>query len=424
MTRFLTLGSSQRILNYVLAVVLSCVCANFAYASEQSQRQWLFWLLDSVKKHPSSDVLKNQYLAQMSDSKGLERPLYDYELEAELEKNGDDNNVFVGISKTLDWSGVHSEQLEQAKLLQIAAKQELMAAQLNQLREALEVYVTWYSDRRLNSQALLEKQQLDALSALVAERARNRDLGLVDKNMADLVLARKQASIATQQSATLETEYVFNQWFSSTEINTQVFDQALAEIFVNYVFSEDTSDLSHPDVLLAKAQWQLQLQQSAVVEKSIKTQPTLGIGVGEDESESVVALRFGVPLGQSQRLKYQPIAAQQQAHALEAYYRQEAMSFKHRVAIAQQQWRLLKSDYLRWKNTTNTLLDNSTLLLEKQWRLGDIGTAEYLRLNEERNQTAVAGIELERAFFLKTIELMYLSNFSALYNTSDFNLFN
>ncbi|GAB2189032.1 hypothetical protein MAH1_06390 [Sessilibacter sp. MAH1] len=424
MTRFLTLGSSQRILNYVLAVVLSCVCANFAYASEQSQRQWLFWLLDSVKKHPSSDVLKNQYLAQMSDSKGLERPLYDYELEAELEKNGDDNNVFLGVSKTLDWSGVHSEQLEQAKLLQIAAKQELMAAQLKQLREALEVYVTWYSDRKLNSQALLETQQLDALSALVAERARNRDLGLVDKNMADLVFARKQASIATQQSATLETEYVFNQWFSSTEINTQVFDQALAEIFVNYVFSEDTSDLSHPDVLLAKAQWQLQLQQSAVVEKSIKIQPTLGIGVGEDEGESVVALRFGVPLGQSQRLKYQPIAAQQQAHALEAHYRQEAMSFKHRVAIAQQQWRLLKTDYLRWKNTTNTLLNDSTLLLEKQWRLGDIGTAEYLRLNEERNQTAVAGIELERAFFLKTIELMYLSNFSALYNTSDFNLFN
>jgi len=368
---------------------------------------WGVWLASQIQQHPEVLAAREQWLGSNARADAVEQPLYNPELSTDLERIGEENNYRISVQQTLDWWDRRGARQQQAGYLRTAAEAQYRHQLLNKTAEALAALVEWRSASRAATIVEGQKRQLDTLLELVEKRRRSGDLGSIDAELTFLTLSQQLAQVAEVEAALQKAESrvheLLPQWTPE-----------LGDIPEDFWPSEPASAtdrelLLHPAVASAQARWQSLKDEAEATRRAARAEPTVGLNAGRDGGESVAGLTFSIPLNIRNNFSAETRTAERTA--LEAEARFQAIYRKQRFEwqAAQAAWQRYEQQYRRWQDVVLGRVENSAKLLERQWRSGDLSTTDYLLALNQRAESLLAGIELEKQTQLALTEALQQS---------------
>ncbi len=226
------------------------------------------------------------------------------------------------------------------------------------------------------------------------KRQRAGDLGSVDAELTFLSLSQQLAQVAevdvALQKAQFRVRELLPEWSPERgNIPADFWSTSLDAV-------SDQELLKHPTVASAHANWQSLKEETNVVQRATKAEPTIGINVGRDSDEDVVALSFSIPLNVRNNFSAETRAAESRALEAEAQFQAAFRKQRFDSQAAYNTWQTYAQQYQRWQTVAQSRVENSAKLLERQWRSGDLSTSNYLLALNQRAESLLAGIELEK----------------------------
>lgn len=385
-----------------LATLLLLAWQPVAQAESQASASWNHWFYQQILQHPEVVAEREKMNAQLSSADARDQPLYNPELEAELEREGDDNNSRIGVSQTLDWWDKRGARQNQGNHARQAAQTAYQQVLQQKLTEALLAINDWQSARQRVAFAREQESQLDALLALVEQRQKTGDIGQIDAELAMLALSQLLNDSADAEAQLAKAGSKLKELFPESATETLT----VPEAFWQQGRRVDSARLvdQHPRVVQALAEWNAAKAQAEVATRDAKSDPTLGINGGKSGEDNVVALTFSIPLALRNDYRAEVRAASQESLAAEAHYYQVR---RQQLALLEGSEAALKAyagRHERWRTVMQARVGNSASLLDKQWRTGDLSTPDYLLALKERGESLQAGIELESEWHQAVIE--------------------
>ncbi|MCB2026613.1 MAG: TolC family protein, partial [Ottowia sp.] len=273
--------------------------------------------------------------------------------------------------------------------------------------EALGALVEWRSASQAATIAQAQREQLNTLLELVEKRQQAGDLGSIDAELTFLSLSQQLAQVAeveaTLQKAESRVRELLPQWTPERGGIPEDFWPSRPGS------TTDQELLKHPAVASAQARWQSLKEEAEVTRRSAKAEPTVGINAGRDGGENLVGVTFSIPLNVRNNFSAETRAAERAA--LEAEARFQAVYRKQRFdwQAAQAAWQRFDQQYRSWKTLVHGRVENSAKLLERQWRSGDLSTTDYLLALNQRAESLLAGIALEKQARLTLTDVLLQS---------------
>src|SRR3990167_5392060 len=386
----------------VMAGLLFLVFQQTAQATNQDSTSWNDWFYQQILQHPEVVAEREKMNAQLATAEARDQPLYNPELEAEVEREGEDNNSRLGVSQTLDWwdkRGARQNQGNHARQVAQTAYQQVLQQKLT---DALLALNDWQSAQQRVAFAREQESQLDALMALVEQRQKTGDLGQIDAELALLTLSQLLNDSADVEAQLAKAGAALTALFPDQSPSGLV----IPEAFWQKLHSVDAAKQvdQHPRVMQALAEWNAAKAQTEVAARDATSDPTLGINGGTSGEDKVVALTLSIPLAIRNDYRAVVRSASQEALAAEARFYQVR---RQQLALLDGSEAALKAyagRHERWRNVMQTRVGDSAALLEKKWRTGDLSTPDYLLALKERGESLQAGIELESEWHRAVIE--------------------
>lgn len=388
---------------FVLAALLLLIHQQNARAESQDTTAWNHWFYQQILQHPEVVSEREKMNAQLSTTEARDQPLYNPELEAEVEREGDDNNSRIGVNQTLDWWDKRGARQNQGNHARQAAQTGYQQVLQQKIMEALLAINDWQSAQQRVTFAREQESQLDALLALVEQRQKTGDLGQIDAELALLTLAQLLNDSADAEAQLAKAGATLKALFPERSTATITIPEAFWQQQRRGVDPAQQVD-RHPRVTQALAEWNAAKAQADVAARDAKSDPTVGINGGKSGEDNVVALTLSIPLALRNDYRAEVRAASQEALAAEAHYYQAR---RQQVALLEGSEAALKAyagRHERWRTVMQTRVGNSAALLEKQWRTGDLSTPDYLLALKERGESLQAGIELESEWHQAVLE--------------------
>lgn len=386
----------------VLAGLLSLALPQTAQAINPDLTSWNRWFYQQILQHPEVVAEREKMNAQLSTAEARDQPLYNPEIEAELEREGDDDNRRIGVTQTVDWWDKRGAQQDQGNYARQAAKTAYQQVLQQKIMDALLAISDWQSAQQQLAFAREQENQLDALLALVEQRQKTGDIGQIDAELALLTLSQLLRDSADAEAQLAKAEATLKELFPEKPPASL----SIPDAFWQQQMEVDPARLvdQHPRVVQALAEWNAAKAQQIVATREAKSDPTLGINGGKSGEDNVVALTFSIPLALRNTYRAEVRAASQEALAAEAHYykvrrQQVALLEGSKGAMAAYSGR-----HGRWHGLMQTRVSESAALLDKQWRTGDLSTPEYLLALKERRESLQAGIGLEVKWHQAVIE--------------------
>lgn len=376
-----------------LALFATCLFVVPLFGHAESSN-WNAWLTNQIEQHPDIVAAREQWLGANANADAAEQPIYNPELSAELERNGDEDNYRVGVEQTIDWWDKRGVKRQQASYLRTSAEALYQQQVLDKTAEVLAALVEWYFANRAAIIAQTQQQQFNTLLELVEKRKQAGDLGSIDAELTFLSLSQQllqvaEVEVALQRAQTRVRE-LLPEWSPERGgIPDGFWPPQLDSV-------TDQELLKHPAVVTVYDSWQSFKEEAKVIKRAAKAEPTVGINAGRDGEESVVGLTFSIPLTIRNNFNAEIRAAE--SKALEAEARFQALFRKQRFdwQAAHSTWQLYAEQYRRWQTVAQDRVENSAQLLERQWRSGDLSTSNYLLALNQRAESLLAGIQLEK----------------------------
>lgn len=388
-----------------IVLTVSMLCASMPSFAQNDN--WHIWLREKIQQHPAVIAAKERWLSAEAGSQALEQPLYNPELSTELERNGNYDNYRVGINQTIDWWDKRGARENQASFLRAAAKARYQQVLLDKTAEALMAQAQWQAASK--AQALISEQQtqLDALLSLVEKRKQAGDLGSIDAELTFLSLSTQMTQIAEIEANLQKTESKVRELLPgwTPELNP------VPESFWAKSDALDTKPdlLKLPLIASARSHWQALDEAAEATRRNAKAEPTIGINAGRDGDENVVGLSFSIPINVRNNYSAETRAAKREALEAEAQFRAIYRKQEFNWKAAHAAWQRFNQQYQRWQSQVLKRIQHSEALLKRQWLSGDLSTADYLLALNQRSESLLAGITLEKQTRLELIELLLAS---------------
>ncbi len=388
------------------ALLGACVLILPLLAHAQTS-DWNVWLASQIKQHPDVLAAREQWLGSNASADAVAQPLHNPELSTELERNGEEDNYQVGIQQTIDWWDKRSARQQQAGFMRVAAEAMYRRQVLDKTAEVLSVLVEWRSASRAATIAQAQKEQLDTLLTLAEKRQKAGDLGSIDAELTFLSLSQRLAQVAeveaTLQKAEIRARELLPQWTPARG--------GIPENFwpTQPGSATDQELLQHPAVASAQARWQSLKEEAEVTRRTARAEPTVGLNAGRDGGENLVGLSLSIPLNVRNNFSAETRAAEQAALEAEAHFQAVYRKQRFDLQTAQAVWQRYEQQYRRWQKLVQGRVENSADLLERQWRSGDLSTTDYLLALNQRAESLLAGIELEKQTRLTLTDVLLQS---------------
>jgi cobalt-zinc-cadmium efflux system outer membrane protein len=122
-----------------------------------------------------------------------------------------------------------------------------------------------------------------------------------------------------------------------------------------------------------------------------------------------VGLSLSIPLNVRNNFSAETRAAEQAALEAEAHFQAIYRKQRFNWQAAQAAWQRYEQQYRRWQKLVQGRVENSADLLERQWRSGDLSTTDYLLALNQRAESLLAGIELEKQTRLTLTDVLLQS---------------
>lgn len=401
---------------HVLAVsVVYCFATAPAFSATLNEANqnlsWQNWLKNQIEAQPEIVAAKQQLKAQLFLADGRTRSLYNPELETEFERVENSDNYRIGVSQTLDVWGKRNRRSQQADFIRLSAEQNYARTYQEKLAEALSVLATYQASKARYLLAQQQEQQINTLFQLVKSRQKTGDLGQIEVNFSLASLAQRLKETAQTMADFRTAETKAWELFPNLPSDKAVVPAQLWQINASSISEEGSLNAieSHPRVLLAKAQWEVQKETAELARLNTKADPTLGINAGRDGDEEVVGLTFSIPLNVRNNFSAERRAAEEEVLAAEAAYlgalRKQQYQIQATASIVQHYQKQLQ----RLESLIQQSNEQSSDLLERQWQTGDLSTNEYLIALQQNMAGALSGIELQEKFQLAVIDWLKAS---------------
>jgi outer membrane protein TolC len=386
--------------------VVTIVASHQAYAvtSEKNLNGWIKYIEKQLQTHPEIISAKQKLAGQFHLADGLEKAIYNPELSTEYEKEGPENNFTVGINQSIDRSDKRKSRSQQAVFLRAQARENYHILMQDKIAQALTALVNYQSILKKSKLTLKQENQLEKLIELVQEKTRSGDMGQLDAELAYLTLSQKFAQTASiqaqKQKARSKLTEILPEWQSENlDESTPIlfpYDETEAEQVVD----------DHPLVKMAKAKWEVAEIKTELAQKNKKADPTVGVNVGKVDNDNLVSLNFSMPLNFRNDFSEEYKAAREQALAAESAYLNAKRSQYFEIIGSQKAVREYKKRFQKWQKLMQGRDKDSELLLEKQWKIGDIGTSDYFLTLQQRTDGLLSGITLEQDYKTAVIQLL------------------
>ena len=391
-----------------LIVLLGCcyLAISTEQAFAQTNNNWKEWIDVQIKQHPRVISALEELKASRSTIKGASQPIYNPELETELEKEGDENNYRLGFKQTIDFNDRRDGYVNQAKFYSFETEKKYQSLIETQTFETLKAIVNRNVD--LKKSLIVQKQELliSRLIEVFQSRKNTGDLAYIDAQLAFMALSNRLKSSADvfaelrRSEALLATQ--LPDWKKNLPLLTvpQSFWQRNSDV------NPELRSRSHPDVMAYEMRWKALRSEVDLAMKKQHADPTFGINVGRQNNEDSVGLTFSIPLNIRNNFSSEVKAASEIALSAEESFKAEYLEKLQLIIGSEKVLFEYEKRYLHWQSIAKMALVDADTLLEKQWKSGDISTTDYIQLLNQLSDGQMAGIELEQKWKLSYIELL------------------
>jgi outer membrane protein TolC len=383
-----------------------CIMLSSETVFAEDLKLWKQWLSDQVDQHPTMVSELESLNAARSQLDGASQPLYNPELESELEREGDSNNYRLGIKQTFDWRDKRGARTQQFQLSGIRAKWRYQSLRQKQLAETLTSLVEWRIAYQRAKISRTQESHLTQLVDIIQQRHQAGDMSQIETELAYMALSQRLKSTAdaeaTLKLARAKVVTYLPAWNQDSTYSV------IPDSFWQWSNTKSIEQLSreHPDVAGAETLWQVLNAETELTRLEQHADPSLGINVGRQENESSVGLTFSIPLNVRNNFSANTRAVAHRALSAESSFRALFLQQLNLIKASQEVVFEYETRFKRWQNLTKSRPSDSSNLLKKQWRIGDLSTTDYIQILNQRSEGLIAGIELEQEWRLAYIEFI------------------
>lgn len=392
--------------------------------SNPTNSSWEDNFTQAISQHPDIVAATVEMDSKLANAQSMGKPLYNPELGAELESEGSNTNVRVGLSQSIDWWNKQSVSQQQGELSRVQARYNFENMLQSYYAKGLRSLVEWESAKNLVQLTQTQQQQQQRILELIEKRQQAGDLGQVDADLAYLGLTQKVAETATTKVELKRSQVIIEKIFPAMtspgpipqhlwkRINTLAEKMDMQQRWLE----------THPAIQVAKTGWHMQKQASQLIKLEAKADPVFGVEAGTSGDDNVFAVTFSMPLAIRNDFSSNIKAANQQALSVEANFH---MVMKNQATELQASYAILQEyakHYAEWQSMIDGRRRQSDELLKRLWDSAEISTMEYISVLQQGTEALAAGIELRKQLDLSRIDwLLSTGQISALLTQKEIN---
>ncbi len=159
--------------------------------------------------------------------------------------------------------------------------------------------------------------------------------------------------------------------------------------------SDETLARQHPEVQRALIAAQAARQQVLSADRGRKADPTFGLAAGQEDSETLVALSFSLPLQVRNDFQSDVDAARAEALQADQLAQQSYRRLRAQITGSRSQYRTMAAAWNHWMDSGQVSLGKRVKLLDTLWQSGEISTTDYLLQLQQTLDTRITGTELQ-----------------------------
>lgn len=360
-----------------------------------SLRRYIDAVLDA---HPDMKAADANVMAAEARAESLDRPLYNPELVLDGQQAQSDS-YSAGLNQTIDISGKRrarrlsgQKQLEQALAEREALRQQLAS-------DLVAALADYYGKQAAMG---LTQQRLDVLSrfsTIIERQYQAGDIGLLDRNLGSLALAEAVALSGRAELEQLQARRALDAVTRNPlrePPSLPVAPPSPAMLPANF----DGLAQALPPVRVAVARAEAAQAEVDVARSNSHADPTVGIRGGRESSAGesatgLIGLQVSIPLfvRNNYRAEQKAAAASADVARIEAdaFYQQSLA----RLHASARQYHASYGAWQRWHSASGTRVEDGIELLDKVWKVREIGTSDYLVQLKQLLDGRAAGEELK-----------------------------
>ena len=341
-------------------------------------------------------------LAALDASRALqsaaERPLYNPEISANIETFEHDVRR-IGVDQTLDIGGrrgaratVSAHDRERAAALLQAVRRRLAG-------EFLALLGDYWTAASLDELAETRIGLMGSFAELTRQRRQAGDLTQVDLNAANLAYAQAEMAHATAESAITGADQALRAvvpfpappaWPAlPADLQAVAVDESALEDMLAAL----------PEVRVSEAELARAAALVDLRDRERRAEPTLGLEVGRDDDDTLIAVNFTMPINVRNRFVHEVAAARAERTLAERAAENTRIRARRRALAAGERYRLTREAWMAWQSTGEPNLRQQTELLERLVDAGELSTTDYLVQLNQTLDTAMNALELRREFW-------------------------
>ena len=329
-----------------------------------------------VDEHPIVQAAKDALVASSAKSDAASRPLYNPELNIDLE-NSDSDTRALGISQTLDWAGKRKARTAVAEFDRLVVEAEYLAARWDVTVKLLNGLAQHQTGVERDALANSRQQLMDNFMSLAERRFDAGDLNQVELDLARLSATDARIQKATAAAGLAEARQAVR---SLTPRTSATHWPSLPDSLPTLPTSVDPQALVLvlPEVIAARRQVETA---DAIVElrrRERRPDPTLSLSGGEEDGKTLIGLNVTIPLFVRNRFSHEvttAMAERSQAQQIADDVLQRAQA---RLISAAERYDLSRGAWGDWELTGVASLQRQTLQLRRLWQAGELSTTDYL----------------------------------------------
>lgn len=331
--------------------------------------------------------------AEAARSRGAARPVFNPGLEFEYESSEIDTTT-LELSQTLDWHDKRGARKSAAD-----AGLESVRAALRSLREQLagEILTALADLDRASRLQDLANERIELMKRVVSlheRRAAAGDIGQTELQLTHLALAEARLQHVDIAAEAVESRTALSQLAGTAPVSPPTFPAATPTPSLDPESRERTA-ANHPAVLEARLRTLAAQRRIRMSDLDRRADPTIGIKGGREDRDTLIGLRLEIPLQVRNDFAEQVDASRAEALQAEREAQDTYRNVLAQLEGAHRRLVLIRKSLTQWQSQGQRHLKGYTSLLEKLWKAGEIGTAEYLVQLQQALDTRIAGEELK-----------------------------
>lgn len=364
------------------------------------------FVAQTMREHPAILAAKATLRAEQARARGMERGLYNPELELDFE-TADTETTTIGLSQTLDRHGKRKARAVVGRENVIAAQATLALVEKTleaQLLDAL-------ADYQVNLDIVELSEKRVAFSREFLKLAKRReaagDLSLTDVLTAELALSGSSADLA---SAKADLSKATQKLITLTGIENRSWPRLRGTPSLDIARGIEPNPDELPEIRLALAQSRAMRSKIGMAAKMRKTDPTVGGRIGAEGSNVLFGVSLSIPLQINNNFSDSVDVAKAESQRADAGVLRVKRQTISRLNGTRRRFEASQQAWQDWQKTGAAQLDKQRALLKRLWEAGELGASEYLISYNQTFEAEVSSMELKAAYWRNWFAYLDASN--------------